>query len=59
MKRALSASDYKIFANMIQSYTQSGDFDELLKTLSNLFPPTGLLQHLFIGKFLHVNKLEI
>ncbi|KAG5343499.1 RTEL1 helicase, partial [Acromyrmex charruanus] len=49
VKRALSASDYKIFASMIQSYTQSGDFDELLKTLSNLFPPTGLLQHLFIG----------
>lgn len=35
---------------MIQRYTQSGDFDELLKTLSNLFPPNKQLQHLFIGK---------
>lgn len=34
---------------MIQSYTQSGDFDELLKKLSSLFPPTGQLRHLFIG----------
>jgi len=47
---ALSASDYKTFATMIQSYTQSGDFDELLKTLLSLFPPAGQLQHLFIGK---------
>ncbi|XP_025996451.1 regulator of telomere elongation helicase 1 homolog isoform X2 [Solenopsis invicta] len=49
VKRALSANDYKIFAIMIQNYTESGDFDELLKTLSNLFPLTGQLQHLFIG----------
>lgn len=35
---------------MIQRYTQSSDFDELLKTLSNLFPLTGQSQHLFIGK---------
>ncbi|XP_067211494.1 regulator of telomere elongation helicase 1 homolog [Linepithema humile] len=49
VKRALSASDYKIFASIIQSYTQNGDFDELLKVLSGLFPPTGKLQYLFIG----------
>lgn len=35
---------------MIQTYTQSGDFDELLKTLSSLFPPNEQLQHLFIGE---------
>ncbi|XP_012535428.1 regulator of telomere elongation helicase 1 homolog isoform X2 [Monomorium pharaonis] len=50
VKRALSASDYKTFAIMIQKYTQSGDFDELLKILTSLFPPTGQLQHLFIDK---------
>ncbi|XP_011338584.1 regulator of telomere elongation helicase 1 homolog isoform X2 [Ooceraea biroi] len=49
VKRVLSVDDYKIFARMIQSYTQSGNFEELLKTLSNLFPPTGQLRHLFIG----------
>lgn len=44
---------------MIQSYTQSGDFDELIKTLSSLFPPTGQLRHLFIGKFLDkLNKRD-
>ncbi|XP_014482362.1 PREDICTED: regulator of telomere elongation helicase 1 homolog [Dinoponera quadriceps] len=49
VKQALSVSDYKLFATMIQRYTQSGDFDELLKTLSSLFPPSRQLQHLFIG----------
>ncbi|XP_020278263.1 regulator of telomere elongation helicase 1 homolog isoform X2 [Pseudomyrmex gracilis] len=49
VKRALSASDYKQFATMIQSYTQSGDYDKLLETLSSLFPPNGQLQHLFLG----------
>lgn len=44
-------SDYKVFATMIENYTQkNGDFDTLSKTLSSLFPPTGQLQHLFIGK---------
>lgn len=45
---------------MIQSYTQNGDFDELLKTLSSLFPPTGQLQHLFVGKFvfLQIDKMK-
>jgi len=36
---------------MIESYTQTGNFEELLKTLSKLFPPTGQLRHLFIGIF--------
>ncbi|CAL1684007.1 unnamed protein product [Lasius platythorax] len=60
VKRVLSASDYKIFAAMIQSYTQNGDFDELLKTLSSLFPPTGQLQHLFVGfqSFLKKQHIE-
>ncbi|KAL0109407.1 hypothetical protein PUN28_014465 [Cardiocondyla obscurior] len=61
VKRALSASDYKIFAIMIQSYTQTGDYDELLKTLLSLFPPTGQLQHLFVGfqSFLKKQHLAI
>ncbi|XP_019699354.1 regulator of telomere elongation helicase 1 homolog isoform X2 [Harpegnathos saltator] len=49
VKQTLSESDYKLFATMIQSYTQSGDFEKLLKTLSILFPPTGRLQYLFTG----------
>lgn len=43
---------------MIQSYTQNGDFDELLKTLSSLFPLSGKLQHLFIGKFVFDRSIK-
>lgn len=49
VKRSLSDSDYKIFAVMIQTYTKSGDFEELLKTLENIFTPKNNLQHLLKG----------
>jgi len=43
---------------MIQRYTQNGDFDELLKTLSSLFPSAGQFQHLFIGKFIFYRSIK-
>ncbi|XP_043267015.1 regulator of telomere elongation helicase 1 homolog isoform X2 [Venturia canescens] len=49
VKRTLSQEKYKEFAAMIQNYTKNGDVDELLRCLEVLFPPSGKLQHLFVG----------
>lgn len=48
MKRSLSEVKYKKFAKMIQDYTKTGNFEELLEVLGSLFPPKELF-HLFIG----------
>ncbi|XP_063978683.1 regulator of telomere elongation helicase 1 homolog [Diachasmimorpha longicaudata] len=49
VKRSLSDDNYKIFAKMIQVYTTTGDFDELLKTLEELFPVGSGFERLFNG----------
>ncbi|XP_076749347.1 regulator of telomere elongation helicase 1 isoform X1 [Xylocopa sonorina] len=57
VKRSLSEADYKIFAKMIQDYTKTGNFDELLKILQNLFSSNKGSHHLFTG-FKHFLKKQ-
>ncbi|XP_050576329.1 regulator of telomere elongation helicase 1 homolog [Bombus affinis] len=59
VKRSLSEADYKIFAKMIQDYTRTGNLEELLKILQNLFSPNKELLHLFIGFKYFVKKQHI
>ncbi|XP_076624502.1 regulator of telomere elongation helicase 1 isoform X2 [Colletes latitarsis] len=56
VKRSLSEADYKTFAKMIQNYTKTGNLEELLKILENIFPQKKLF-HLFIG-FKHFLKKQ-
>ncbi|CAK9810667.1 Regulator of telomere elongation helicase 1 homolog [Anthophora quadrimaculata] len=57
VKRSLSEVDYKMFAKMIQEYTKTSNFEELLKVLQNLFSPRRGLLHLFKG-FKHFLKKQ-
>ena len=56
VKRSLSEVKYKTFAKMIQDYTKTGNFEELVKVLGSLFPSKELF-HLFIG-FKHFLKKQ-
>ncbi|OAD55149.1 Regulator of telomere elongation helicase 1 like protein [Eufriesea mexicana] len=63
VKRSLSEANYKIFAQMIQDYTRTGNLEKLLNTLQNLFSQNKGLFHLFIGfkRFLkkqHISAFE-
>lgn len=39
---------------MIQDYTKTGNLEELLKILENIFPQKEGLFHLLIGTFFHI-----
>ncbi|XP_076181321.1 regulator of telomere elongation helicase 1 isoform X2 [Ptiloglossa arizonensis] len=48
VKRSLSEANYKTFTKMIQDYTKTGNLEELLKILENIFPQKEGLFHLLI-----------